>query len=198
MSAAPVVFLDRDGTLIRERAEPPRSARDVELLPGCVEALASLRRAGLRLVMITNQSAIARGWLRFEQLAEVQRALEVTLATGGAGLDATYFCPHHPREGAPPYLRACGCRKPADGLLRRALAEFQLDAARSWVIGDALRDLEAGARVGARGILVATGKGERESARMTPEQRARFRRVANLREAAATVLADLGGQTQGK
>lgn len=198
MTLPPVVFLDRDGTLIRERAEPPRSASDVELLPGCIEALASLRRAGLRLVMITNQSAIARGWLRYEQLAAVQRAIEEALAAAGVGLDAVYFCPHHPREGAPPYLRSCSCRKPAEGLFRRALGDLGLDGARSWVIGDALRDLEAGERVGARGILVSTGKGEREAARMNATQRERFRRAEHLRAAAHLVLADLGSGAQGK
>ncbi len=201
MSAAPVVFLDRDGTLIREREQPPRRAADVEFLGGSIEALAELRGAGLRLVMVTNQSAIARGWLRFEEFEAVQATLREALAREGVVLDATYFCPHHPSEGFAPYRRVCACRKPGDALLRRATRELELDLARAWMIGDALRDLAAGERVGARGILVATGKGEREAARLAPAKRATVRFAADLRGAARLVLEELRGacaERQGK
>ncbi len=201
MSAAPVVFLDRDGTLIREREQPPRSAADVEFLGRSIEALAELRGAGLRLVMVTNQSAIARGWLRYEEFEAVQAVLREALARQGVALDATYFCPHHPSEGYAPYRRRCECRKPGDALLRRAAQEHGLDLERAWMIGDALRDLEAGARVGARGILVATGKGEREARRLEQAARAKLRLAADLRAAATLVLEDLRrapGERQGK
>lgn len=193
MSAAPVVFLDRDGTLIREREQPPRCAADVEFLAGAVEALAELRRAGLALVMVTNQSAIARGWLRYEEFEAVQAAVREALARQGVALDATYFCPHHPSAGFAPYRRNCECRKPGDALLRRAAKEFDLDLARSWMIGDAVRDLQAGQRVGARGILVATGKGQREAERLDPTARSEVSFAADLRAAASVVLKELNG-----
>jgi D-glycero-D-manno-heptose 1,7-bisphosphate phosphatase len=189
VSGAPAVFVDRDGTLIRERNEPPRRAGDVELLPGGAEALAQLGRAGFRVVMVTNQSAFARGWLRFEEHLEVQRALTAELARAGARLDALYFCPHHPSAGDAPYRRECACRKPRSGLLELAERELGLDLARSWMIGDALRDLQAGELVGVRGILVATGKGAREAAKLSDERRARTTLAADLAEAARLVLA---------
>ncbi len=192
MSGAPAVFVDRDGTLIRELEHPPRLASDVDFVPGGPEALSKLARAGFRLVMVTNQSAFARGWLRFEEYVEVQRAIDAELARAGARLDAVYFCPHHPSAGAAPYRRACTCRKPGSGLLELAQRELGLDLARSWMVGDALRDLEAGARVGVRGILVATGKGAREAAKLSDAQRARTTLCADLAHAAGHVLAGAG------
>jgi D-glycero-D-manno-heptose 1,7-bisphosphate phosphatase len=189
VSGPPAVFVDRDGTLIRERNQPPRCPGDVEFLPGGAEALGQLGRAGFRLVMVTNQSALARGWLRFEEHLDVQRALAAELARAGARLDAVYFCPHHPSAGDAPYRRECACRKPRSGLLELAERELGLDLARSWMIGDALRDLQAGELVGVRGILVATGKGAREAAKLSDEQRAQTILAADLAEAARYVLA---------
>lgn len=189
MSGAPAVFVDRDGTLIRELEQPPRRASDVEFVPGAPEALCTLGRAGFRIVMITNQSAFARGWLRFEEYVAVQRTIDAELARVGTRLDAVYFCPHHPSAGAAPYRRACTCRKPGSGLLELAARELGLDLARSWMVGDALRDLDAGAGVGVRGILVATGKGAREAAKMNDAQRARSTLCADLADAARRVLA---------
>lgn len=198
MSGRPAVLIDRDGTLIKELDSPPRSASDVRMLPGAAAALARLSREGFALAAITNQSAIARGWLRFEEFLAVQRAIAGELDGAGVRLDGVYFCPHHPREGFAPYRRRCDCRKPGPALVERALRDLNADPARTWMVGDALRDLEAGARVGVRGVLVATGKGAREAAKMSPQQRAGIALVDDLAAAVEHVLASRRASAQGK
>jgi D-glycero-D-manno-heptose 1,7-bisphosphate phosphatase len=190
----PAVFLDRDGTLHRELADAPRSPEEIEVLAGAPQALARLAEHGYVLVVVTNQSAIARGTTTFDELREVHRHLAGRLAEHGATIAAFYVCPHHPSDGTAPYVRACACRKPAPGLLARALAELDLDPARSWIVGDALRDLEAGWTLGIRPVLVRTGKGAREEAVLSAETHGApaFARettiVADLKEAAETIL----------
>lgn len=180
----PAIFLDRDGTLIREvdyLADPEL----VELLPGAVEGLRAWRRAGYALVLATNQSGIARGLVTLEQLEAIHERLARELAEHDLALDDIRFCPHHPTEGEAPNRRGCGCRKPAPGMLFAAAAELDLDLEASWMIGDALRDLEAGSRAGGRSILVRTGKGARTEPEVAPGTP-----VANdLAEAARYVLA---------
>lgn len=184
----PALLIDRDGTLIREYDAPPRSASEVEMLAGGAAALARARERGFALVMITNQSAFARGWLRFEEFAAVQRAIDAELAAAGARLDAVYFCPHHPLEGEPPYRRECACRKPGSALVFAAQRELELDLSRSWMIGDARRDLAAGAAAGVRGILVATGKGAREADKLSALERSRTHFAADLAQAVELAL----------
>lgn len=155
------VFLDRDGTLNVEvdyLADPARLA----LLPGVPAALRRLREGGFRLCVVTNQSGVARGLLDEETLHRIHVRLAELLAAEGVALDSIGYCPHHPREGAPPYRRACRCRKPAPGLLEEAIERFGLDPARCYGVGDALRDVDAAEAVGARGLLVRTGKGARQ------------------------------------
>jgi len=160
------VFLDRDGTLVREVPGALSDPSQIELIPGAAEAVARLNRAGTLVALVTNQSAIARGWLDHERLERVHAALARELAAHGAHLDRIAVCPHHPDEGLPPYRRACGCRKPEPGLLLETAEALGADLARSWVVGDAERDLEAGRRAGARGLLVLTGKGRDEAERL--------------------------------
>lgn len=157
----PAVFLDRDGTLTVE-SDWVRRPEELVLLPGAAQAVAELARAGFLVVVVTNQSAVARGMIDERELAAIHARFEELLAAGGARVDGIYFCPHHPTEGVGVYRRECACRKPKAGLLVRAAEELGIEFARSWVVGDARRDLEAGARVGVRGVMVATGKGERE------------------------------------
>lgn len=184
---ARAVFLDRDGTLVDELGFL-RSPADLRLLPGAAEGVRLFNRAGWKVVVVTNQSGIARGLLDEPTLAAIHARLEAELARGGAHVDAILHCPHHPEEGAPPFRRACACRKPAPGMLVAAAERLGLDLAASWTIGDSRRDLEAGRRAGlAGGVLVRTGKGAEELARFGAEAPPLV--AADLPEAARLVLA---------
>jgi D-glycero-D-manno-heptose 1,7-bisphosphate phosphatase len=154
----PAVFLDRDGTLLEE-VDYLTSAAQLVLLPGAAAAIARLNQAGVPAVVVTNQSAVARGLLDEVELARIHARFGELLAAQGARLDLVLYCPHHPDQGLPPYRRVCACRKPAAGMLAEAALGLGLDLGRSWIVGDDERDLAAGRAVGARGILVATGKG---------------------------------------
>ncbi|MBI5432223.1 MAG: HAD-IIIA family hydrolase [Planctomycetes bacterium] len=192
------VFVDRDGTLNREIEGALASPEQLELAPDAARALASLSAAGFALVVVTNQSAIAQGWLDHERLARVHRAIADELALGGARIDLFVACPHHDREGLPPYRRACACRKPQPGMLHDAARRLGLDLQRSWLVGDALRDLAAARAVGARTVLVATGKGARELERARAEGGGPELYVADLAAAASAILAAERADSQGK
>ena len=183
------MFLDRDGTINRE-VENLTEVEQFELLPGVGEALARLQTAGYLLVVVTNQSAIARGMLDEQGLARIHSRMERDLAAHGVHLDHVGYSPFHPTLGASPFRRESDCRKPAPGLLLAADRELGIDFARSWIVGDARRDLEAGAALDVRGILVATGKGEREAAAARAEGRAPERFVPDLAAAADLILGD--------
>ena len=149
-------FLDRDGTIIVEKnylADPD----DVALIEGAVAGLRHLSDAGFKLVLVTNQSGIARGLYSEADFHAVQQRLEDLLVEQGVRFDAVYFCPHHPD-----FTGACDCRKPGVGLYRRAERNLKVDLADSVYIGDRLRDVEPAETLGGRGILVGTGYGLEE------------------------------------
>jgi histidinol-phosphate phosphatase family protein len=154
------VFLDRDGTLNVEKGGV-RRPEELELLPDVGAALAALRGAGFRLVVLTNQPVVARGEASERDLAAIHRRLEWELGKSGAYLDGIYVCPHHPDRGfageRAELKIACDCRKPALGLFERACRDLSIDAAASWMIGDQTRDIEMARRAGLRSILVQTG-----------------------------------------
>ena len=156
-AAAPVpaLFLDRDGTLI-ELVDYLCRADEVAPIHGAFESLAQAAGAGLRVVMVTNQSGIERGYYGWDSFAAVQ-ARVIALAEGAGGrIDAVYACPALPGSGAP-------CRKPAPGMIHAVAADLGLDLGASWIVGDSASDLEAGRRAGlARGWLVPTGYGARD------------------------------------
>ena len=152
------VFLDRDGTIIEEAhylADPD----GVVLVPGAVEALRSLRASGWLLVVVTNQSGIARGLYSEDDFRAVQQRLESLLAAGGVSLDRVLFCPHHPDFGDP-----CECRKPGLGMYRQAAAELGIDLRASVYVGDRVKDVLPALETGGSGYLVRTGYGVAESA----------------------------------
>lgn len=163
-SGKPAVFLDRDGTLVEEMeflVDPDK----LRLFPGAAAAVRRLNDAGLPVVIVTNQSMIARGLASEQQLALVHERLIAMLAREGARLDGIYYCPHHPDIGELPYRAVCDCRKPLPGLLNQAAADLGLDLGNSAMVGDSLRDLEAGAAAGCSTlILVRTGHGAAEEA----------------------------------
>ncbi len=147
------VFLDRDGTII-EDTDYPADLVAVRLLPGAASAIRRLNRAGALAIVVTNQSGIARGQYSEETYYRIERQVDALLASEGAQLDAHYFCPHLPEITGP-----CECRKPGTLLYRQAAERFGIDLARSWWVGDRLRDLQPAVSFGARGILVLTGQG---------------------------------------
>lgn len=151
------VFVDRDGTLIRER-EYLSDPEEVELLPGVVESLAGFQEDGYGIVVITNQSGIARGLFDEAAYRAVRAELDGRLRAAGIRLLDTYHCPHHPEFTGP-----CECRKPAPGLFRRAAREHGLDLSRSVYIGDRLRDVLPGVQLGGLPVLVRTGYGSGEA-----------------------------------
>lgn len=151
MTGAPGVLIDRDGTLIRDVGHLSRRDQ-IELLPLATNALRLLRQEGLKIIVVTNQSAVARGLLTESELKQIHEELEKGLAREGAYLDGIYYCPHHPCEGEEPYRLSCQCRKPNPGLAELAAAEFELDLGRSYVVGDQPSDMELAAKIGARGL----------------------------------------------
>ncbi len=160
-----VVFLDRDGTINRE-ANHLNHPDQLELIPGTAEAIRRLNQSDYRTVVVTNQPVVARGECSFEGLKAIHARLETLLGRGGAYLDRIYFCPHHPHrgyEGERPELKIeCECRKPATGMLDQAAEDFNLDRARSWLVGDSTVDLETARRAGLRSVAVETGYGARD------------------------------------
>jgi D-glycero-D-manno-heptose 1,7-bisphosphate phosphatase len=150
------VFLDRDGTLIRER-EYLADPAGVELLPGVPEALRRLRAAGYLLVVVTNQSGIARGLYSLEDYHAVAKRLDEVLKGEGALPDDTRFCPHHPE-----FTGSCDCRKPSPGMYRDAAQELGIDLAASIYVGDRIKDVLPGLELGGKGYLVRTGYGKEE------------------------------------
>ena len=159
------VFLDRDGT-INEEVGYLDSLAKLRLVPGAAEAIRLINESGMKAVVVTNQSGVARGLFTERFVDEVHARLREMLRQEGASLDGFYFCPHHPREGRGEYLRSCDCRKPSPGLLLRAADELALDPRMSYMVGDTLKDIEAASRIGARGILVRTGYGAEAAAEL--------------------------------
>lgn len=154
----PAVFLDRDGTIIEE-VDYLSSEDQVTLLPSAAPAIRALNAGGYTVVVVTNQSGVARGLFDERRVRAVHEAIDRLLEPHGARIDAYYYCPHLPDASDPRYRQACECRKPAPGLLLQAQRDLDVDLRRSWIVGDRWRDVAAGGAAGARGILVRTGYG---------------------------------------
>lgn len=150
------IFIDRDGTLVEPRHYPSLPEHLV-LYEGIGPHLAALQADGFRLVIVTNQAGIARGYFDEDDLARMHAHLCAELQSVGIHVDAIYFCPHHVDGSVKRLAVACGCRKPEPGMLHQAAADLNLDLERSWLVGDILDDVEAGNRVGCRTILVDLG-----------------------------------------
>ncbi len=143
------VFLDRDGTIARD-VQYCRRAEDFVLFPSAPKAIKMLNNNGFKVVVVTNQSGIARGFFSEEQLDQIHQKMKQELAKGGAWVDSIYYCPHHPDDG-------CECRKAKTALFYRAVQELDIDLARSYVTGDSGIDIEAGKALGCKTVLVTTG-----------------------------------------
>lgn len=149
------VFLDRDGTLVRE-AEYLSSPGELEILEGVPRALRLLAEAGYTLIVVTNQSGVARGYFDMGIVESIHWELLRRLQEEGAEVEAFYVCPHHPD-----FTGSCTCRKPKPGLVERACKDWDIDPKASWVVGDKALDVELARAVGCRAALVRTGYGVR-------------------------------------
>ncbi|HEY0406314.1 MAG TPA: HAD family hydrolase [Pyrinomonadaceae bacterium] len=155
------VFMDRDGTISEEVGYVNHTAR-YRVFQYSAEAVRLLNDAGWLAILVTNQAGVARGYFTEELIASVHGVLRSELEKQGARLDAIYYCAHHPSVGQPPYRFDCDCRKPKPGLITRAAAEFEIDLAGSWMVGDRYSDIELARNAGVRSAFVLSGYGRGE------------------------------------
>jgi D-glycero-D-manno-heptose 1,7-bisphosphate phosphatase len=156
MEVNKAVFLDKDGTLIRDipyNVNPELITLSENMVPG----LKSLMEAGYQLVVVSNQSGAAMGFFDYDQLFMAERKIRDLLAASGIEVTAFYYCPHHPQAIVKEYRKTCTCRKPAPGMLRAAAKTHQIDLSHSWMIGDILDDIEAGNIAGCKTVLINNG-----------------------------------------
>jgi D-glycero-D-manno-heptose 1,7-bisphosphate phosphatase len=151
-SRSKLIVLDRDGVINHDSDAYIKSPAEWRPLPGSIEAVARLCKAGFRVVVVTNQSGVARGLFDLATLTAIHDKMHAAVAQAGGRIDAIFFCPHGPDAG-------CSCRKPKPGLFVEAIERFGLQASEVWAVGDQLRDLQAAAAAGCRPVLVLTGKG---------------------------------------
>jgi D-glycero-D-manno-heptose 1,7-bisphosphate phosphatase len=180
----PAVFLDRDGTINVEKDYLWRP-EDFEFIAGSVEAIRRLKEAGFLVIVVTNQSGVARGYFGIEEVETLHRHIQEQLEQAGTRIDGFYLCPHHPEQGVGAFRRECDCRKGNPGLLLQAAREHGIDLAASFMVGDKRADLEAGRRAGCRSFLVLTGYG-REEAQKLPS--GSFDAFPSLQEAVDFIL----------
>jgi len=160
----PAIFLDRDGVLIENRSDYVRDWSQVKIIPEAIHALSFAQARNYKIVIVTNQSAIGRGLVRPEKADEINRQLVNLIQHNGGQVDGVYMCPHKPDDD-------CFCRKPKPGLLLQAAHELSLDLQRSWMIGDAWSDVQAGQRAGVlHKIILKTGRGTEQLLGPRPEE----------------------------
>ena len=157
MSGQPAVFLDRDGVLIRE-VHYLSKLKDMRIYDDVPAGIKRLKAANRKLIMVTNQSGIARGYFSEAFVHKIFVEMNRILAKEGAALDAMYFCPHHP-DGREPLNIHCDCRKPKPGMIRQAYKDHGIDLRRSYMLGDKICDIELAIHSGIKGILLETGYG---------------------------------------
>lgn len=180
------VFLDRDGVINRDSPDYIRCWDEFEFLPRSIAAIARLTRAGIRVIVITNQSIVGRGWVTPEVLADTHTRMRAAVEAGGGQIAAIYHCPHHPDDG-------CACRKPRPGMILRAAADHDIALARTVMIGDSAKDIACARNAGCgRAVLVQTGDYPKAAAALsslgiTPDRVAR-----DLWDAVDGLLADKG------
>jgi len=158
ISKRPAVFLDRDGTIIRQ-VELLHSPSEVEVFKGTAQGIRALNRLGYKVIIITNQPVIARGIIGPKEVDRIHAVLIDRLAKRGAKIDAVYYCPHHPQANVKKYRMVCKCRKPNPGMIMQAVREHGIDLKKSFFVGDSTRDVLAAKRAKVRMVLVGTGHG---------------------------------------
>ena len=189
------VFLDRDGVLIEDTGYPDDPAA-VALLPGAAGALRLLRAAGWSLVVVSNQSGVARGRFSLSRLGEIHDRLLELLAREGATLDALYYCPHHPSGTELPYRAGCSHRKPEPGMLRSAAERLHLRLEECWMVGDKESDVAAAHAAGCRAVRIGEDVGAADGCRVIPvgeDPTTAEHCAVDLAEAARMILEETAG-----
>jgi D,D-heptose 1,7-bisphosphate phosphatase len=153
------VFLDRDGT-INEEVGYLDSLDKFKIIPCAYEAIRLINESGMKVVVISNQAGVARGLFTEDFVKITHEHLQTALRQKKAHIDNFYYCPHHPAEGIKLYRQNCNCRKPAPGMLLQAAQDLNIDLTKSYLVGDRFNDMEAGKKIGVRGVLVKTGFGQ--------------------------------------
>jgi D-glycero-D-manno-heptose 1,7-bisphosphate phosphatase len=180
----PALFLDRDGVIIENCSDYVRHWDDVRFIPQALEALASIRTNSLKIVVVTNQSAVGRRLIPLETALQINQRIIETVERQGGRIDGSFICPHAPQDN-------CDCRKPRPGLFYQAAQALTLDLGRSYLIGDALSDLLAGQAAGLRKtILVRTGRGAEQESLARPAELKPFLTFDTLADALAALLQD--------
>jgi D-glycero-D-manno-heptose 1,7-bisphosphate phosphatase len=152
------VFLDRDGT-INEEVGYLDSLDKLKIIPAAYEAIRLINKSGMKAIVVTNQSGVARGIFSEKLVLQTHEIVQATLLQKRASIDKFYYCPHHPTEGTGIYLQNCNCRKPLPGMFLQAASDLDIKLASSYMIGDTYRDMEAAQKAGVKRILVKTGYG---------------------------------------
>jgi D-glycero-D-manno-heptose 1,7-bisphosphate phosphatase len=183
----PAVFLDRDGTMVRDVGYLSR-IEDLEWFPWTIDAVRLLNRAGFFVFVTTNQGGVGLGFYPESFVHLVHREMASVISASGGRVDGWYYCPHHPDAEIPSLRVVCDCRKPGPGMVRQAQQQFAIDLARSFVVGDKAADVGLAKSVGARGVLVRTGYGEMELARRGGVMADAAHVTANLMEATSWIL----------
>lgn len=156
------VFLDRDGTINVEKNYLYR-IEDFEFIDGVPQAIKILNDNDYRVIVITNQAGVARGYYKENDVKKLHKYIQDQLKKYGAHIDAFYYCPHHPVNGIGKYKIECNCRKPKDGLFKKAIKDFNIDVSKSYIVGDKISDLIPGKSNNIKSFLVMTGYGKQEA-----------------------------------
>jgi len=178
----PAIFLDRDGVLIENRSDYIREWSQVKIFPEAIHALSRSSIKNYKVAIVTNQSAVGRGLISLDTANDINSRLVKLIQRHGGHIDGVYMCPHKPDDD-------CQCRKPKPGLLLQAAKELSLDLQRSWMIGDAWSDVQAGQTAGVRQtILVRTGRGETQLSQFRPDNISNNLIIENLNQAFDVII----------
>ncbi|WP_051204623.1 D-glycero-alpha-D-manno-heptose-1,7-bisphosphate 7-phosphatase [Butyrivibrio sp. VCD2006] len=151
----PAIFLDRDGVLTVEKGYSISSIKEMAVFPYAADCVGAMKRMGYLTIVITNQSAVAKGLFTEAELLEMNDKLLLE-----TGVDAIYYCPHHPHGKVLEYTKVCNCRKPKTGMIEKALRDFDIDISHSFMVGDRAIDILLGEKVGVKTVLLNSGYGE--------------------------------------
>ena len=173
----PAVFVDRDGTINEQMGYINHVSR-FKIIPGVPQAIRMLNRQGFLVLVVSNQSGVARGYYPMDLVETIHHLMVTRIKEKKAVIDGVFFCPHHPAGSVPEFSRECECRKPKTGLIEQACKSFDIDLTRSFVVGDTCTDIELAHRAGLKGVLVKTGYGLGEIEYILPRKTAKPSHIA--------------------